>query len=138
MFIPAIATAAAILAFGAGPANPFPNVNPDKFEGLASDSFAAWSYGWDSVKTNGAVKTLLVQTHYQTPTPMPGSPAPAAYSIHTMAINCAGKTVNVINGANYSASQVFLSIGSSTGTFPWSDMTTGFQSFATQVCATSF
>ena len=133
----ASAAAAAVLAASA-PADPFAGVNPDKFEGLAKDSFAAWSYGWDSVKTNGSVKTLLVQSFYATPTAFPGSPTPAAYSIHTMAIDCAGKTVNVINGANYSASHAFLSLGSSTGTFPWTDMTTGFQSFASQVCATNF
>jgi len=137
MIVPVLAAAAAILAAGA-PANPFPGVDPNKFEGLASDSFAAWSYGWNSVKTNGSVKTLLVQSRYATPTAFPGSPTPAAYSLHTMAIDCAGKTVNVVNGANYSASGAFLSLGSSTGTFPWADMTTGFQSFAGQVCATSF
>lgn len=138
MIFPALAAVAAILASGAAPANPFPNVDPDKFEGLAKDSFAAWSYGWDSVKTAGTVKTLLVQSLYQAPTAFPGSPTPAAYSIHTMTIDCTGKTVNVINGANYSASHAFLSLGSSTGTFPWSDMTTGFQSFAGQVCAPGF
>lgn len=129
---------AAVAVLAAGPANPFPGVDPDKFEGLARDSFAAWSYGWNSVKTNGAVKTLLVQSVYATPTAFPGSPTPAAYSIHTMAIDCAGKTVNVINGANYAASGAFLGLGSSTGTFPWSDMTPGFQDFAGQICATNF
>lgn len=138
MIFPALAAVAAILASAAASANPFPNVNPDKFEGLAKDSFAAWSYGWDSVKTNGSVKTLLVQSLYETPAAFPGSPTPAAYSIHTMAIDCAGKTVTVINGANYAASHAFLSLGSSTGTFPWTDMTTGFQSFAGQVCAPGF
>jgi hypothetical protein len=134
MTIPALAAVAAILAAGAAPTNPFPNINPDEFEGLAKDDFAAWSYGWKSIKTNGAVKTLLVQSLYATPTAFPGSPTPAAYSIHTMAIDCAGKTVNIINGANYSASHAFLSLGGTTGTYPWSDMTTGFQSFASQVC----
>jgi len=135
MIIPALAAVAAILASGAAPANPFPNVDPDKFEGLGKDSFAAWSVGWNSERTNGSVKTWVVQSLYPTPTAFPGSPTPAAYSIHTMAIDCAAKTVNIINGANYSTSHAFISIGSTTGTYPWSDLTTGFQSLASQVCA---
>lgn len=132
------AAAAAILAASAPAADPFKGVNPNEFEGLARDSFAAWSYGWNSVKTSGAVKTLLMQTHYDTPTPFNGNPTPVAYSIHTVAIDCGGKTVTYINGANYSVSGVFISPGFPAAAVPWADETSGFQSFASQICATSF
>ncbi|MDP1737794.1 MAG: hypothetical protein Q8L23_10160 [Caulobacter sp.] len=124
------AAAAAVLAAGA--------VNPDQFEGLASDSFAAWSYGYGSVKVTGSVRTLLVQTRYTTPTAFNGNPVPVAYSIHTLAIDCAAKTTTFINGDNYSASGVLLYAANPSAPTPWSDATPGLQDFVTQVCATDW
>ena len=126
----AAAVAAVILAGGA--------VNPNEFEGVSRDSFAAWSYGWNSVKVNGPVRTLLVQTRYNTPTPFNGNPTPVAYSIHAVSLDCAAKTVTFVSGSNYTASGVVINAASPSPSAPWTDGTPGFQELATTVCATSF
>lgn len=139
MIVPVFATALLMAAAaGAAPADPFQGVNPDQFEGLARDDFAAWSYGWNSVKTDGSVKTLIMQTRYDTPTPFNGDPTPVAWSLHTVAIDCAGKTVTYINGANYGVGGAFINPANPAAARPWTDVTSGFQSFAAQICATNF
>lgn len=128
------AAAAVILAAGI-PADPFAGVNRDQFEGLAHDSFAAWSYGWDSVKANGSVRTLVAQTIYDTPTPFNGNPTPVVYSLHTVAIDCAAKTITFINGANYTAGGTVITLANPSGPTPWSAGTQGLQDFSAQICA---
>ena len=126
----AAAAVAAILAGGA--------VNPDEFEGVARDDFAAWSYGWNSVKVNGSVRTLLVQTRYNTPAPFNGNPTPVAYSIHSVSLDCAAKTATFISGSNYTASGVVINAATPSPAMPWTDSTSGFQQLAATVCTTSF
>lgn len=138
MFVPIVAAAMLTVAAGAPAADPFKGVNPDQFEGLASDAFAAWSYGWNSVQTSGSVKTLLMQTRYNTPMPFNGNPTSVAYSIHKIQVDCAAKTVTYISGSNYTASGAFAGPGFPSAAQPWTDETSGFQSFAAQVCATNF
>lgn len=121
-------------AQAASPADPFQGLDPNKFEGLGRDSDAAWSYGWNSDKKSGSVVTMLVQMLYETPTVFPGSATPVAYSIHTMAIDCSAKTVNIINGANYAKDHTFLSLGATTGVYPWSEMPAGFQALPQNFC----
>lgn len=128
-----MAAAIAILAV-----DPFAAVNANQFEGVARDGFAAWSYGWNSVKVNGSVRTLLVQTRYNTPTPFNGNPTPVAYSIHSVSLDCAAKTVTFISGANYTASGVVINAASPSPAAPWTDGTSGFQQLAATVCTTSF
>lgn len=122
-----IILALAIAAQGAA-AEPF-------YEGIARDSFAAWSYTSGQVAKSGDVLTTSVQTLYDTPTPFNGNPTPVAYSIHTVAFDCAAKTAAFINGANYSASGKVVSPGSPTPPLPWTDGTEGFQKLAAVVCA---
>ena len=61
-----------------------------------------------------------------------------AYAIHTVAIDCAGKTVTYVNGANYAVGGAFINLANPAAARPWTDITSGFQSFAAQVCATNF
>lgn len=138
MFAPLFAAVVLMAAASAPAADPFKGVDANAFEGLARDDFAAWSYGWNSVKTDGSVKTLLMQTLYDTPTPFNGIATPVAYSIHTVAIDCAGKTVTYVNGANYAVGGAFINLATPAAARPWTDITSGFQSFAAQICATSF
>ena len=126
----AVAAVTAILAGGA--------INPDEFEGVARDEVAAWSYGWNSVKVTGQVRTLLVQARYDTPTPFNGDPTPVAYSIHSVTLDCAAKTATFISGSNYSASGVVISAASPSPAAPWTDSTSGFQQLAATVCTTNF
>lgn len=132
------AAAAAILAAGAPAADPFAGVNRDQFEGLSHDSVAAWSYGWNSVKVDGTVRTLMAQLIYDTPAPLDGDPTPVAYSLRTVAIDCSARTIAVINGANYTAGGVVVVVTGSSPATPWSNGSQGLQDFASQICQTDW
>lgn len=105
------------------------------YEGVARDSFAAWSFKSGDISVSGSVRTTSVQTLYNTPTAFNGNPTPVAYSLHQVAFNCQAQTAAFISGANYTRSGVLISPGSPTPSLPWTDGTTGFQQVAVTVCA---
>lgn len=105
------------------------------YEGVAHDSFAAWSFTSGTIGFSGATRTTSVQALYDTPTQFTGNPAPVVYSIHQVTFDCGAKTAAFINGANYSRSGVVLSAANPTAATPWTDFTTGFQELAATVCA---
>ena len=109
--------------------------NTADYEGVARDSFAAWSFTSGSVAMDGNTRTTSVMTRYNTPTPFNGNPTPITYSIHRVSIDCAARTVTWISGANYSTSGVEVNPAAPAAAAPWTDGTSGFQSLAAQVCA---
>ncbi|HRD27923.1 MAG TPA: hypothetical protein PLO65_06455 [Caulobacter sp.] len=133
-----VSAAAAVILVAGAPADPFADVNPDHFEGLARDDLAAWSYGWNTDKVSGSVVTVLMQARYNTPTPFNGNPTPVAYSIHKIQLDCAARTVTYLEGSNYTASGAFVGPGSPSAARPWTDGTTGFQAFAAEMCSSDW
>ncbi len=105
------------------------------YEGIARDSFAAWSFTSGVVAIQGNVKTTSVQTLYDTPTNFGGNPTPVAWSIHKVAFDCQAKTATYLSGANYAKSGALLYPANPSPATPWSDYTTGFQQLAATVCA---
>ena len=105
------------------------------YEGIARDSFAAWSFTSGEITHADGLATTSVQALYDTPTPFNGNPTPVAYSIHKVAFDCAAKTATFISGANFSASGAEINPAAPSGALPWSDYTTGFQTLAETVCA---
>ena len=105
------------------------------YEGVARDDFAAWSFTSGAVTASGQTRTTSILTRYDTATPFNNNPTPVAYSIHRVSLDCEGKTVTWLSGANYSASGAEISPASPTGALPWTDGTPGFQQLAAQVCA---
>lgn len=108
---------------------------PQGYEGVARDSFAAWSFTSGEVAVSGSVRTTSVQTLYNTPTAFGGNPTPVVYSIHRVAFDCQARTAAFISGSNYSQSGVVLYPASPSPALPWTDSTTGFQELAATVCA---
>lgn len=105
------------------------------YEGVARDSFAAWSFTSGSVAVSGSVRTTSVQTLYNTPTPFNGNPTPVYYSLHRVAFDCEAKTAAFISGTNYTRSGAVINAATPTAALPWTDGTTGFQELAATVCA---
>lgn len=105
------------------------------YEGVARDSFAAWSFTSGTVAVEGSVRTTSVQTLYDTPTAFNGNPTPVVYSIHRVAFDCQARTAAFISGANYTRSGGVISAASPSAALPWTDGTTGFQELAATVCA---
>jgi len=89
------------------------------------------------VSNAGSVKTLLMQTRYNSPMPFNGNPTPVAYSIHKIQLDCAAKTVTYVSGSNYTASGAFVGPGFPSAAQPWTDETSGFQELAATVCSLS-
>jgi hypothetical protein len=104
------------------------------YEGVARDGFAAWSYTSGEVKVAGQVLTTSVKTLYDTPTPFNGVPTPVAWSIHTVAFDCAAKTAAFIDGGNYSSAGVLIGPAAPAAAAPWTGFTPGFQQLAATVC----
>lgn len=121
--------AGAVLALQTGPSL------QQGYEGVARDSFAAWSFTSGEVAVNGSVRTTSVQTLYNTPTAFNGNPTPVVYSIHRVAFDCEAQTAAFISGANYTRSGAVISPASPSAALPWTDGTTGFQELAATVCA---
>lgn len=105
------------------------------YEGIARDSFGAWSFTSGEVQTRGAVKTTSVGTLYDTPTPFNGNPTPVAWSTHTVAFDCQAKTATFLSGANYAVGGALINAAQPAPATPWTDYTTGFQAVAAEVCA---
>ncbi|MDZ4321829.1 MAG: hypothetical protein U1A07_23855 [Phenylobacterium sp.] len=122
-----LAVLAMILAAGAA-AEPY-------YEGVARDAFAAWSFTSEEIAFSGATRTTSVQTLYDTPTPFNGISTPVAYSIHTVAFDCAAKTAAFLNGTNYDSSGARINSATPSASQPWTDSTAGFQTLAATVCA---
>lgn len=127
--IPVLASALAMLAAA-------PTLSD--YEGVARDSFAAWSYTSGKVQVNGSVRTTSIMTRYDTPTPFNGNPTPVAWSIHTVQIDCAARTIAFVSGANYAASGAVINAATPSPAAPWTDGTAGLQQLAATVCATNF
>ncbi|MES2343017.1 MAG: hypothetical protein V4597_15195 [Pseudomonadota bacterium] len=105
------------------------------YEGIARDSFAAWSFTSGVIATQGTVKTTSVQTLYDSPTAFNGNPTPVAWSIHQVAFDCQAKTATFLSGANYAKSGGLINAANPSPATPWTDYTTGFQQLAAEVCA---
>lgn len=105
------------------------------YEGVARDSFAAWSFTSGEITTQGAVKTTSVQTLYDRPQAFPPNPTPVAWSIHKVAFDCQAKTATFISGGNYAQSGALLYPANPAAATPWTDYTPGFQTLAATVCA---
>lgn len=105
------------------------------YEGVARDSFAAWSFTSGEIAIDGAVKTTSVQALYATPTNFGANPTPVAWSIHKVAFDCQTKTATYISGANYAQNGAMLYPANPAPATPWTSYTPGFQQLAATVCA---
>ena len=104
------------------------------YEGVARDSFAAWSFTSGAVTVDGPLRTTSVQTLYAAPTNFGGNPTPVAWSIHKVSFDCQARTATYVSGANYAKSGALLYPASPSPAAPWTDYTTGFQDLAATVC----
>jgi len=120
------AAGAAALAISA--AGPF-------YEGIARDDFAAWSYTSGEVKVDGQVLTTSVKAIYNNPTSFTSGQPPVAWSIHTVAFDCAAKTATFISGFNYGTNDAVIGPTTPAPANPWTSYEPGFQQLAATVCA---
>ena len=105
------------------------------YEGVGSDSFAAWSFTSGQVTVNGDTHTTSVLARYVTPLPVENSSVTVAYSIHQITFHCAERTADWAAGMNYAADGSEIVHGTATTGEAWSASTPGFIELATQVCA---
>lgn len=105
------------------------------YEGVAHDTFAAWSFTSGAIAVSGGTRTTSVQTLYDTPTPFNGNPTPVTYSIHKVSFDCQASAATFISGGNYAKSGVLISPAAPSPATPWTDFTPGFQQLAATVCA---
>lgn len=109
--------------------------NTADYEGVARDSFAAWSFTSGEVTVNGDAHTTSVMARYVTPLPVEGSSVTVAYSIHQITFHCAARTADWSSGMNYAADGSALGAGRASTAEAWSASTPGYVELATQVCA---
>ncbi len=105
------------------------------YEGVASDSFAAWSFTSGSVAVAGDTRTTSVMARYVTPLPVENSTRTVAYSIHEIRFHCTERNSDWSAGENYTADGASLGAGRASTAEPWSASTPGYIELATQVCA---
>ena len=112
-----------------------PSQDLSAYEGVARDSFAAWSFTSGAVTVEGAARTTSVLARYVTPLPVTGSTETVAYSIHQITFHCAARNSDWSNGMNYAADGRALGAGRASSAEAWSASTPGYIELATTVCA---